>query len=69
MAHLWDNLMAIDTVISEVAAQFGGEDPMRPVMRGQIEKARRTLTLLHQFLSGEEAILVTEPSEEALDLA
>jgi hypothetical protein len=27
------------------------------------------LTLLHRFLSGEAAVLVTEPSEDALDLA
>jgi len=61
--------MAINTVLSEAAAQLGGEVPLRPVMRGQLEKARSTLTMLHLFLSGEEAIAVTQPSEEALELA
>jgi hypothetical protein len=69
VAHLWDDLMAIDTVIAEVAAQFGGEDPMKSVMRGVLEKARRTLRLLHEFLSGEDAVKVTGPREDALALA
>ena len=46
-----------------------GEDPMRPVMRGVLERARRTPWLLHTFLSGEEAVEVTQPSAEALQLA
>ena len=69
VAHLWDDLMAIDTVLAEAAAALGGEDPLRPVMRGQLEKARQTLSLLHHFLSGEEALQVRQPSEEALELA
>jgi len=69
VAHLWDDLTAIDTVLADVAVQFGGENPLRPVMRGQLEKARGTLTLLNHLLSGADAVQATEPSQEALELA
>jgi hypothetical protein len=68
VAHLWDEVNAIDVVLGEVAQQFDGEDPLRPVMRGVLEQARRDLSLLHEFFSGKEAVAVTQPSEEALEL-
>jgi len=68
VAHLWDEVNAIDVVLGEVAMELEGEDPLRPVMRGVLEQARRDLKLLHEFFSGKEAIEVTQPSEEALEL-
>lgn len=68
VAHLWDELMALDLVVAGVAEQFDGEDPLRPVMRGVLEKARLKLSTLHEFFSGKDAVEVTEPSEEALEL-
>ena len=69
VAHLWDDLVAIDAVLAEVAVSFNGEDPMRPVMRGVLEKARSKLSVMHEVFSGKEAIEVTVPTEEALELA
>ena len=68
VAHLWDELNAIDVVLAEVSTEFDGEDALRSVMRGVLEQARRDLSLLHEFLSGKEAVVVTEPSEGALEL-
>jgi nitrogenase molybdenum-iron protein alpha/beta subunit len=69
VAHLWDEVNAIDVALGEVAKEFDGEDPLRPVMRGVLENARRDLSLLHEFFSGKEAVAVTQPSDEALQLA
>ncbi len=68
VAHLWDDVMAIDYLLAEVSAEFGGEDPMKPVMRGQLEKARATLELLHEAFSSKDAIEFREPSERAVEL-
>src|SRR6266540_739678 len=68
VAHLWDEVNAIDVVLGEVARDFEGEDPLRPVMRGVLEQARRDLKLLHEFFSGKAAVAVTQPSEQALEL-
>ena len=37
-------------------------------MRGVLEQAHRDLKLLHDFFSGKEAVAVTQPSDEALEL-
>ncbi len=69
MAHLWDDVNAIDVILSEVTAEFDGEDALRSVMRGVLEKARYELSIMHEWLSGKEAVENTVPSEESMDLA
>ena len=69
VAHLWDDLNAIDAVLADVAKEFGGEDPLRPIMRGVLDKTRKELSLLHELYSGKEALAVREPSQDALDVA
>ena len=55
--------------VRSVAANFDGGDPLRPTMRGVLEKARQKLSVVHEVFSGKEAIEVTVPTEEALELA
>lgn len=69
LVSLWQELRAIDLVLDEVAGEFEGEDSLRPVMRGLVEKTRAKLTSLHELLSATKPIELQEPDEEALDLA
>ena len=65
---LWQELGAIDIVLEEVAREFDGEDPLRPIMRGIVETTRKKLTDLHEVLSAVQPLELSEPGEEALDL-
>jgi len=69
LVSLWEELRSIDIVLEEVAKEFDGEDPLRPIMRGVVEKTRRRLTDLHEVLSAAGEIELKEPDEEAMDLA
>jgi len=66
---LWQELKAIDVVLDEVAGEFDGEDPLRPVMRVILEKARFRLTELHALLTVAVPFELPEQDEEALALA
>jgi hypothetical protein len=66
---LGQDLRAIDSVVDSVSMEFDGEDPLRPVMRGIVEKTRSSLTQLHEFLSLREPFDLPEPDDEALELA
>ncbi len=68
VAHLWDDLNAIDAVLADVAKEFGGGDPLRPIMRGVLDKTRKELSLLHELYSGKEALDIREPSRDALEV-
>ena len=39
------------------------------MMREVLEKSRHELSLLHEWLSGKQAVAVTDPSEAARELA
>ena len=69
LVSLWEELRSIDKVLEEVAQDFDGEDPLRPVMRGIVEKARRKLANLHEVLAASGPLELKEPDEEALGLA
>ncbi len=69
VAHLWDDVNAIDVGLAEVAAEFDGEDALRSVMRGVLEKARDELSIMHERLSGKEAVENTVPGDESMELA
>jgi hypothetical protein len=69
LVSLWQELRSIDLVLDEVAEEFDGEDPLRPIMRGVVEKTRRDLTNLHEVLSVEEPLELPEPDEEEMALA
>ncbi len=69
LVSLWEELRSIDIVLEEVAKEFDGEDPLRPIMRGVVEKTRKKLTDLHEVLTAAEELELKEPDEEAMDLA
>ena len=69
LVSLWQQLRSIDVVLHEVAQEFDGEDPLRPVMRGIVEETRRQLTALHAVFTAMEPLELKEPDEESLELA
>ena len=69
LISLWQELKAIDVVLEEFAGEFDGEDPLRPVMRKVLEKARYRLTELHAILTVVAPFEPPEPDEESLELA
>jgi len=36
----WTDIVAIDRVLADVAIEFNGEDPLKPLLREALEKAR-----------------------------
>ena len=52
-----------------MARELEGEDPLRPVMRSLMERARKQLLGLHEVLSAAEPLELREPDVEALELA
>ena len=68
LVSLWQELRAIDIVLQEVADEFDGEDPLRPIMRGIVEKTRGKLTRLHELLAAVRPLELEEPDEEAMEL-
>jgi hypothetical protein len=65
---LWQQVRAIDVVVGEVAAEFDGWDPLRPILRDVVEKTRASLQLLHEFFSLSESTELPEPDDESLEL-
>lgn len=58
-----------EVVLDEVAKEFGGQDPARPVIRESLEKSKRTVQELREGLQRiGEAFDLPEPSEEQLKL-
>lgn len=62
-------MRSVDIVLEEVAAEFGGEDPLRPITRGILEETRHDLTNLHEVLNALDALELMEPDEEEMKLA
>ena len=47
----WQEVHAVETVLEEVAAEFNGEDPLLPLVRGVLDKTREDLVgLQHPLL-------------------
>ena len=69
LISLWQELRSVDVVLDQVARELEGEDPMRPVMRSVLEKARERLLRLHELLSAAEPLDLQEPDEESMELA
>jgi hypothetical protein len=69
LVSLWQELSAIDVIVDEVAQEFEGEDPLLPVMRGVMEKARRDLVLLREAFNQHESVELPEPDDGAMELA
>jgi hypothetical protein len=60
---LWRQLAALDVVLAEVAAEFDGEDPLRPALRDCIEETRRHLEEVHHFLAEDKTTALPEPDD------
>jgi len=64
----WQGLVAAEMVVDEVAAEFGGEDPLRPAERDALTDARARLEEMIKELGERLGPLeLGEPSDELLD--
>ncbi len=63
----WKDMRAIELVVEEVAAELGGEDPLRPLFRELLEHSKTGLTYHNQFLEAlGSAVELQEPEEAEL---
>jgi len=63
----WQEVRAVETVLEEVAEEFG-EDPLLPPVREVLDKTRRDLVDLHLLLDFVDAeIELPDPDEERVD--
>ena len=69
LGMLWQDVRAVEIVLDEVAQEFDGEDPLRPVMRGILDRTRKKLSDLHELLSAIKPFELEEPDEDAMGLA
>ncbi len=68
-SELWQAMRAVDMVLAEVAAEFDGADPIRPLKREVLDSARtRLLGLAEQLVLLDVEIELAEPDEELLGL-
>ena len=62
---LWEDARAIEIVIDEIAAEFGGVDPLRPLFRELLDKTKAGLTNLNGVLEVmDAAVELKEPDED-----
>ncbi len=67
MRMRWEDVRALEIVIDEIAAEFGGEDPLRPLIREALDKAKAGLTFLNRLLEvHDQAVELQEPDEDNL---
>jgi len=64
-ASQWLQFRAVEIVLQEAAAEFEGEDPLRPVHRRDLERARQTLLDLQTYLREyDETFELNEPDSD-----
>jgi len=56
----WQEVQAIEAVLEEVAAEFGGEDLALPDIRGFLAEAKTKLGLIGEFVAEERPALVLD---------
>ena len=67
MALRWLDILQVETVIAEVAEDFG-EDPLKPGTRAALDTAKATLLNIQCQLKAHNKVLVlSEPNEQDLD--
>ncbi len=63
----WGEMRAIEIVVEEVAAELGGEDPLKPLFREMLVYSKAGLTYLNQILEAVgSAVELQEPEEARL---
>ena len=65
----WQEVRAVEILLNDVAQEFDGEDPLRPLMRGILNGARKKLSDLHELLSAIKPFELEEPDDDSMSLA
>ena len=61
----WEEIRAIEIVAEEVAAELGGEDPLRPLLRELLEHSKAGFTYINRFLEALDATVELQEPDEA----
>ena len=65
----WQELRAVELVVSEISEAFGGEDPLIPALRSTVEKAGEDLSCIHEsVIALEFEATKEEPDDELVEL-
>jgi hypothetical protein len=64
----WQQVRACETVLTEIAAWFDGEDPLKPVSREALNHTRQKLSNVRDHLAAlDKELELQEPPEEMVD--
>ena len=69
MVSLWEEVRSIEIVVDEVAQEFDGEDPLRPIMRSVVDKTKAKLQEVHLLFNKIEPLELSDPDESEMELA
>lgn len=58
IAVRWLEILETEIVVDEVAGDFGGEDPLKPILRTALETSKQSLKHLHEALEAFGKVLV-----------
>jgi hypothetical protein len=47
---LWQEMLSLNAALAEVADEFGGEDALKPMTRGDLDKVQKGLEDAHEFV-------------------
>jgi hypothetical protein len=68
LIETWVQVRAVDMILGEVAAEFGGADPVKPDVREKLDGTQRKLQSIHeQLLALNLEVELREPLEEELE--
>ncbi len=68
VALRWSEVSECEAVLREVADDFGGEDPLKPVLREVLDRSKTDLQELHSALTADStALVLPEPAAEGLE--
>ena len=63
----WEKVRTLEIVIGDIAAQFGGEDPLRPRMRALLVEAKAEVEHVNEVLAVmDAAVELVEPDDDSV---
>jgi len=65
----WREIRATEIVLDEVAREFDGEDPVKLLLRNELNRSRENALKLKSFLEGDgKEVAFSEPQDEEIEL-
>ncbi len=63
----WTDLRLVEIAVAEIAAEFGGEDPLGPSVREAIDATRETLEVLATLEEARGEVALREPTADEVE--